>query len=245
MLFLPKYNQLLLGNMDGGLHWINWKQKKSIKDVQHHTKGIFDIKIINNQVITLGGDGKIAKWSIEEARPIESLYLSNQSLRSIAYSKQHNVIAIGASDNSIYILDINSFEIQKTITNAHKNSIFKVIFDPSGKYLLSGGRDAQLNIWSIAEDYQLYQNIPAHMYTINDIAFHPSKSLFATASRDKTIKVWDANAFELIKVLDATKDLQNPQGHFNSVNSLLWTSHKNHLLSASDDRTILVWAIDF
>ena len=78
---------------------------------------------------------------------------------------------------------------------------------------------------------------PAHWFTINAIAFHPNGQFFATASRDKTIKIWDANTFELLKVLEVIRD----KGHVNSVNALLWHPYQELLLSAGDDRSIIIW----
>jgi len=66
-----------------------------------------------------------------------------------------------------------------------------VRYSPDGKFLLTGGRDAHLNIWQ-TDSYELIKSIPAHNWAIYDIVFNPDTTLFATASRDKTIKIWDA-----------------------------------------------------
>jgi WD40 repeat protein len=58
---------------------------------------------------------------------------------------------------------------------------------------------------------------------------------------DKSIKVWDAQAFRLLKVIDKARHA----GHGTSVNKLLWTNFDDQLLSASDDRSISVWQIIF
>ena len=58
---------------------------------------------------------------------------------------------------------------------------------------------------------------------------------------DKSIKVWDAEALKLLKVIDRSRHA----GHGTSVNKVLWTNYNDQLLSASDDRTISVWNINF
>ena len=78
---------------------------------------------------------------------------------------------------------------------------------------------------------------PAHWYTLNHLAFSPDGALFATASRDKTIKIWDAQTFSLLKTIDTIRY----GGHINSVNRLLWLPEA--LLSVSDDRTMKIWGI--
>jgi WD40 repeat protein len=108
-------------------------------------------------------------------------------------------------------------------------------------YLISGSRDAQLKIWDTSRAYELYKTIPAHMFAINDIKYHPERNFLATASMDKTIKVWDATNFQLLKVIDKARH----NSHITSVNKLYWSSYENQLISCSDDRTILVWALKF
>lgn len=107
--------------------------------------------------------------------------------------------------------------------------------------MISGSRDAKLKIWDVSADYQQVEEIAAHLYAINHIAFSPDGTHFATASMDKSIKVWDANEMKLLKVIDKARHT----GHGTSVNKLLWTSYNNQLVSASDDRSISVWDVQF
>lgn len=237
LLYLPQINTVVAGNMNGGVHWIDLAKPETTKNIAHHKKGVFDIQQIKGAVFTAGGDGVLTKWSIEDMRTLESIHLSSEALRCLAFSKKRNEIAIGASDHSIYILDADSLILKKRIEKAHDNSVFTLCYAPDETQLLSGGRDAHLKIWNAENDYKLLNSQPAHWFTINHISFHPNGQYFATASRDKTIKIWDAKDFKLLKVLDVPRD----GCHANSVNKLYWTEYENYLLSCGDDRSIMVW----
>ena len=89
--------------------------------------------------------------------------------------------------------------------------------------------------------YAQQTEIVAHMYAINHIDFSPDGKHFVTCSMDKSIKVWDAEEFQLLKVIDKSRHA----GHGTSVNKLLWTNFSDQLVSASDDRTISIWNIIF
>lgn len=230
----------IAGNLNGGLHWIYPKNKSANKDILHHKKGVFDIQFFNNEIYTTGGGGLLTKWSVEEMRPIESIQLSNKSLRQMAFSPNEKELAVGASDGNIYILDLSNFSIKKIIQDAHDNSVFTLAYSPDGKYLWSGGRDAHLKIWDLEKDYESVFSEPAHWFTINAIVFSPDGKLVATGSRDKTIKIWDTENFKLLKVIDTIRN----GGHINSVNTLLWSTYNNWLLSGSDDRSIIIWEIE-
>jgi WD40 repeat protein len=235
---LDEPHKLVAGNMNGGIHWIDLEVPENTRNIQHHKKGVFAILNLGNEVFTLGGEGVITRWSAAEYRSVESIHLSNQSLRSIAYAAAQQELAIGASDGQIYILDALTFQLKKTIAQAHDNSVFSLCFTPDGQWLLSGSRDAHLKIWN-TQTWELHYAQPAHWFTINAIAFHPDGLYFATGSRDKTIKIWDGHNFELLKVIDTIRH----GGHVNSVNDLLWTRYHNELVSAGDDRSLMIWDI--
>ncbi len=239
MAFLKEKNWLVIGNMFGGLHWVDLNQKTDLKNIAFHTKAIFDILQVDNHIYTVGGDGQLAKWNIENQQVVESIQLANSSLRSIDYDANGKRFVVGASDNVIYFLD-NHLNIKHQIESAHHNSVFTTRFVSNGTKLLSGSRDAHLKVWDLNENFENCSSQPAHLFTINHIEMHPNKAIFATASRDKTIKIWDSETYQLLKVIDVIKF----GGHINSVNKILWSSYNNWLISVSDDRTVIVWQID-
>lgn len=233
-------NRLVAGNMNGGVHWIDRDNPDKTLNIQHHKKGVYDILAAGKWVFTAGGDGVITRWDSEKGSSLESFQLSNQALRAIAFSEKRKELAVGASDNSIYFLDLETFELKWTIKNAHTNSVFTVAWSPDDQHLLSGGRDAMLRVWDFSNPYSPIPNPQspeqaAHLFTVNHIVFSPDGRLFATASRDKTLKIWDARTFQLLKVVDTIRY----GGHINSVNRLLWLP--DCLVSGSDDRTVMLW----
>ena len=257
LLFVPTENKIIAGNRDGGVHFIDLKDTRKNKNVSHHEKGVYSIQIIDNQLFTLGGDGVLTRWSLEDNRAIESLHLSVKSLRCMDVSYERNEIAIGASDGNIYFLN-RQLDLVHILKKAHDNSVFTLKYTADGNHLISGGRDAHLKIWHFTDGGYLNKLLPithhllpitgvsAHWFTINSIAFHPQNPhIFATASRDKTIKIWSfqpnkAEPLILLKVLDTIR-----YGcHINSVNTLYWSAYNNYLISGSDDRSLIVWQID-
>ena len=133
------------------------------------------------------------------------------------------------------------FSLIKEI-EAHKLSVFTVQYSPDQRYLISGSRDAHLKIWDTKKDYELQESIVAHMFAIKPFGFLALiANIFVTCSMDKSIKVWDAETFQLLKVIDKARHA----GHGTSINKVLWTNFNNLLLSASDDRSISTWDIKF
>ena len=213
---LPGEKEIVVGTFSGDLHIVDLKERKEVRMIKTHTAGIFDLSQAEgtNKLVAASGDG------------------------SISFSPVLKKFAVAAGDGSVRIFDERSLKEENKI-EAHKLSANCVHWDPSGKYLISGGRDAFLRIWETS-NYKMLMEIAAHNFALYSIAFHPDGHLFATASRDKTIRIWDAALFRPL----ITLDLEKFQGHKNSVNRLVWSNFENILLSCADDRTIIAWKVE-
>jgi WD40 repeat protein len=219
---------LALGDMNGHLYWVDLDENKTIKNVKHHQKGIFEILQYKSNLLTLGGDGQLTKWSLDTYYPVESIQINRDGLRCglIVDDK----LIIGGSDNAIHVINLESFTIEKTIPQAHKNSVFSLAY--TGDVLLSGGRDALLKEWTFPS-LKLHSSREAHWFTINDICYIAEEELIVTASRDKSIRFWDAKSLQPL----TTVGLQQG-GHMNSVNTILFHKGSGLIFSAGDDRSI-------
>jgi WD40 repeat protein len=66
--------------------------------------------------------------------------------------------------------------------------------------LASGGEDAAIYIWDIAEpgNPRLIQVLMGHTYFITSLSFDPRGSVLASSSRDGTIRLWDTQQWHEI-----------------------------------------------
>ena len=161
---------------------------------------------------------------------------SSKSARCISVNTATSEFAVGYSDHLIRIFDLASCRLKHELTG-HTNSIFTLSYHPELPLLISGSRDAHLKVWDTEVEYALGESIAAHMYAINHIEFSPNGKHFVTCSMDKSIKIWDAHKFKLLKVIDKARYA----GHGTSVNKLYWSHYNQQLASCSDDRTISIW----
>ncbi len=233
---IPEKKLLLAGTTDGNIHIIDTDQKKEIRILKYHRGPVFDIKycLETNCFYTAGGDGNFAVCSLDSLSLIKVITLCGEKLRSIDFNYHASEIAIAMGSCDIFILDLFTLQLKYGFI-AHRLSANIVRYTPGGKFLLSGGRDAHLNIWETG-NYSLVKSIAAHNWAIYDIAFSPDGALFATASRDKTVKIWDTKTFGLIKRI--TKE--HLTGHTHSVNKLLWSAFNDYLISVSDDKEVII-----
>jgi WD40 repeat protein len=236
--YLPDTDFLVVGHNYEGIHLIDWKRKKEVASLKCTTGAIFDIKSLGTQLFIGDSGGNLTVVDLKEWKVQHTVRLSEKSLRTIAVNAQRGELALGFSDHIIRILSLNQLDLRKELTN-HSNSVFTLTYDPNRDLLFSAGRDAHLLVWDAARDHDVKDDIIAHMYAINDITFSADGKHFVTCSMDKSIKVWDANSISLLKVIDKARHA----GHGTSVNRTLWL--QDALISASDDRTISAWSLEF
>ncbi len=238
--FMPDRGQLFIGHNYEGVHVIDVASRKEIASLKLTGAAIFDIHSYAGQLVAACGDGNLVFFNPDTLQVIQSVKASVKSARVISSCSSAGHMAAGFSDHFIRIYEMKTGKLIKEF-KAHNNSVFSLCYSPDGRYLLSGGRDARLNIWDTGKDYQSVDSIIAHMYAINHICYSPDKEYFATCSLDKTIKIWRTRDFRLLKVIDHARH----GGHITSVNRLYWSTWNNWLISASDDRTAIVWQINF
>ncbi len=240
--YVPGNNWLLIGHNHNSLQVVNLNKKEVIATIALPPVAIFDIAWSEQtQFIYVSlGDGGLAVVDATTFTLKKLIKLSAKSARCLALNEATHEIAIGFSDFTIRVLDAATLAIKYEFSG-HTNSVFALAYSPDGQFLLSGSRDAHLKVWKVNAGYAEHTSIIAHMYAINHITYSPDGKFFATCSMDKSIKVWDATTFRLLKVIDKVRHA----GHGTSVNKLLWSGYRNQLVSASDDRTISVWDLNF
>lgn len=239
---LHRYDNLLfIAQRSGQILVFNLQAKELIATLNHHQKGVFDVKTISHkqEILSTGEDGTVAVWSLKDFSLLYNFPVIQNTVRTIAISTDEKEVALGCKDGLIRIYSSHDYGLIKEL-QGHTHPITALQYAPNGTYLISGSRDAQLKIWS-KPDHELVNNIAAHVFSIYGIAFHPSKPYFATCSQDKGIKLWGSEDFKLYKILSLEK---NTEGHFHSINKVIWSTDGSHLISTGDDRQVMIWKFD-
>lgn len=230
--------QLWVGHNFDGIHVINPRKKAAEHSLKLSKSAIFDIKFYEEIALVGSGDGIVSIIDVPNLAFKRHLKASDKSVRTIAINARTKEFAVGYSDHKIRVFSLQDFTL-KYVLIGHINSVFTLRYTTDGNLLVSGSRDAKLISWDVNNSYAQLQLVNAHLFAINDLALSPAGDLFATCSMDKSIKIWDAQTLQLLKVIDRGRYA----GHGTSINRLLWTNFHNQLLACSDDRTISAWEI--
>ena len=89
-------------------------------------------------------------------------------------------------------------------------------FDPTGRWIASGGRHGMLDI--LGADGTSRARLEGHSSDVNAVAFDPSGRLVASGSSDQTVKLWNAETGEhvatLLYLTDGRWIIWTPQGYY-------------------------------
>jgi len=219
-----------LGTRAGNIYEIDIENNRLLREWSAHQESIFDLHYENEYLFSAGHNGHLKKWGGEMATPMLDLKLSKKSLRCIHATK--GALWIGGSEGSIWQLMDGEEDASESL-KVSDNSVFAIAC--LGDQQITAGRDAHIRVW---KNNAKIKEISAHWYTIHALSLSSDQRFLASGSMDKSIKLWDTQSMELLKVIDR----ERYGAHTSSVNKIVWLND-TQFLSCSDDRSIYLWEI--
>lgn len=249
ILLLKKERLLAVGSMQGVLYFIDINNNEVLEPPIQLHETIFDLKAYQHYLLIAKAKGWLSFYDTKTKQLTKSLKIADKHLRKIVVDNTQNCAWLACSDGKIYQVCLLKQKLMQSFSY-HSNSVFSLAMynttkHDNGKqqYLVSGSRDAHLGVWQIMPNNTIAvaHSIPAHMATVNDLAINTQQSLWASAGRDRSIKIWDTNNYQLLKVIEPLKPAL--PSHKHSVNCLYWQKN-GYLISGSDDKKIMVWQVE-
>lgn len=120
-------------------------------------------------------------------------------------------------------------------TLGHLSAVYCVLFDRSGKHIITGADDLLVKLWS-AIDGRLLTTFRGASAEITDIAINLENTMIAAGSIDRVLRVWDLQNASVIAVLNAHSGMitsvnfcPNPRSDF------------KFLVTTSTDGSVAFW----
>ncbi|KAL7752758.1 hypothetical protein RI367_001760 [Sorochytrium milnesiophthora] len=159
--------------------------------------------------VTGGLDGHAKLWDLRTGRAIFNLQGHMRQVLSTDFAPNGYQVCTGSEDNSIKIWDLRAMKSIYTIA-AHASLVSQVKYytasllpdysnvagkfergngNTSGMYLVSGGFDGHVKIWSEG-DYKLLKTLEGHEGKVMSVDISPDSKWIASAGYDRTFKLW-------------------------------------------------------
>ncbi|KAJ8679018.1 hypothetical protein QAD02_014805 [Eretmocerus hayati] len=121
-------------------------------------------------------------------------------------------------------------------TLGHLSAVYCVLFDRTGKYIITGADDLLVKVWS-SSDGRLLATFRGASAEIMDIAVNFDNTLLAAGSLDRILRVWCFQTMSPVAVLS---------GHSGMITSLNFCPTSCHgvywMVSTSSDGSVAFWA---
>ena len=130
----------------------------------------------------------------QKANPVAAYKLSNLKINQMAFSPDGSMLAVVCEDGTLTILD-HVAEKVLDVFRSYYGAMLCVTWSPDGRYVLSGGQDDLVSIWSLAER-ALVARCVGHESWVTDVKFDPWRCdernyRFGSVGEDCRLLLWD------------------------------------------------------
>ncbi|GAB4471640.1 MAG: hypothetical protein Kow0088_05580 [Anaerolineales bacterium] len=168
-------------------------------------------------------DGGVRVWDSQTGEIVQLLKharygeVLSESVWSIAYSPDSQIIASGSSDPKDDKYQIHLWNIvdgQLLLTIESSDFIDSMAFSPDGSTLAVGTSAGPINLYKVVDGSQL-AILEGHLDSVNSISWSPSKEYLASGGDDNLIRLWDSISGNQVLLL---------KGHSDSVSSVAFST---------------------
>lgn len=237
----PDGSLLATGSYDG-LARIWTKDGVCQQSLMGHAGPIFSLKWNKKGDLLLTGslDRTAIVWNAKAGAIKQQFSFHSAPILDVDW-KSSNIFATSSSDKTIHIAKVGEESPIKSFVG-HTDEVNCIKWDPQGKLLVSCSDDTTAKVWTLSQDtcvFDLRQHTK-EIYTVKWAPLGPNTAnphhpqLLATASFDTTIRLWEMERGECVRVL---------KGHTQAVYSLAFSPDGKYLASGSFDKRVIIWSI--
>ena len=130
----------------------------------------------------------------QKTNPIAYWKIGNQKINAMAFSPDGSHLATVSEDGTLRIIDF-LHERLLDVYRSYYGALLAITWSPDGRYILTGGQDDLVSIWSVA-DRMLVARCQGHNSWVTDVKFDPWRCdernyRFGSVGEDCRLLLWD------------------------------------------------------
>ncbi|MEH6726791.1 MAG: TIR domain-containing protein [Hyphomicrobiales bacterium] len=169
------------------------------------------------------------------ARKVEVDNTIDGSVRSVAFSPDNSVLAIGTNTGPILLYDMQAESVVGQLTG-HVSYVESLAFAPGGLILASGSADGTLRLWSWRTREAIPPALEHDGRMVSAILFTHDGSEIISGGYDNSIRIWDTKTLKLKRTYEDFP-ARSLRGGPNAINAISLSSNERFLAVASQNNT--------
>lgn len=176
-----------------------------------------------------GDDSKILLWDLpsDPPTPVHTLP-TGAAVQNVAFSPDSGRLAAVYGDSIALWQD---FAAAPVMLKGHEGDVTSVAFSDDGAWLVSGGWDGTVRVWSAVGE--LLHTLAGHTARVNDAAFSPDGRRLASVDRGGEMLVWDTTTWTALERVV-------PHQH-KMVDAVTYSPDGSLLVTGGRDQLVRVW----
>ena len=209
-----------------------------VRTFEGHKSNVNAVAITPDGHYAVSGSGS---YLVEEVSP------SGEHL--LVTLAQADDLTLKKVDHTIRIWDLDSGHCVGILSDPLSLPVYAIALTPDGRYVISGGGNFGLSLWSLFTGRRLCQYegllgglFRGHKDSVNAVALTPDGHYAVSGSNDKTLRLWDI-ANSPARGVGTASCLRTFKGHRGAVTAVALTPDSLYVVSGSDDMTLRLWEL--
>ncbi len=232
----------------------SWNASILVWDVQNEKRRpLYTLQVQNGLIHTcvFSPDGRyilgtlsdytIHLWETQTGKALRTFAGHTAYVNALAFSPDGNHLLSASDDFTLRLWNLQTGAPLHTF-QGHTARVSACTFSPDGQYALSASNDNTQRLWNVAnieratvdQINQQSTTIQGHSDLIWSCAFSPDGTYALSASRDNTLRLWNVETEEPVRIL---------QGHTKMVLTCAFSPDGKYALSGSQDSTLRLWDV--
>lgn len=193
---------------------------EKIRTLAGHQLGVTAVAFCNNSkwLVTASKDGTIIVWDAKQGKRLKTLREHTTAVTAISFSPDGESFVSCGEDGTLLLRDGQLQENPIRISQPNESNVRAIAFTPDSQTLASGSSDHQVYVWDLA--------------TVRNIATESAREINVESIGNQLILQGKPTKALIGRVL---------QGHWGSVECLVFSSDGKTLASGGEDRNISLW----
>jgi len=192
LLFSIDGQLLLVGSNFGSLYVWETQTGEMVREIRLRDDGRVSLALSPDGThVACGTDqgGRLSLVKLGSWEPVEVTCSQLTRITSLAYAPQEDLLAVGADDGKIELLEMSPPRVVRTWKD-HSGPVYAMAFHPLGHLLASGGADHVIRVWKVGSQ-EIARKIRSHSDAVRTLTFGPDGTWLASGSQDATLRIHD------------------------------------------------------